>query len=477
MRTITTFSSLYIATLFMLFANGLLTTYLALDLESKGVSDLLISSLTSAYYTGLVIGAKLGHKLIARVGHIRSYAAGAGITAATVILMGLIDDLSFWLAARFIMGLMMMCQYMVIESWLNDQAEPSQRGIVFGIYIAVSSLGILLGQLAISVLPIDLRIIMLVSMFFSLCLVPLAVTRAIHPIPLKAAPLNIFYFVKALPQVLLITLFAGMMVGSFYALGPIFATRLGLDTQEAGIYMAIAIGGSLIIQWPLGLLSDRMNRLLLVTIVAILLIVFSTIINLPWISNLYIALASFFAISLQFTLYPLSVAIANDNIEEEKRVSLSAILLMLFGIGAAVGPLIAGYFMEYFGAKGLFIFTLIVAGATVWLNLLRASRKLQTSVEDALPHVIMPDVNVSPIAAATLDPRIDEDAFKEVMTNEEANEIKVALREEIEAADIEKNKSKVERYALIPFGEYSYQNFLETYGAPKEPSEETSEIR
>lgn len=467
MRNITTFSSLYLATLFMLFANGLLTTFLALELDGRGISDLLISSLTSAYYTGLVIGAKLGHKLIARVGHVRSYAASAGITAATVILIGLIDYVEFWLAARFLMGLMMMVQYMVIESWLNEQAEPTHRGIVFGIYMAVSSLGILLGQLALTMIdPIDIRILMLVSMFFSLCLVPLAVTRAIHPTPLKAAPLNIGYFIKALPQVLLITLFAGMMVGSFYGLGPIFATRLGLDTQEAGFYMAIAIGASLIIQWPLGLLSDRMNRLILITIVASLLIALSIIINLPWITPLYIGIASFFAIALQFTLYPLSVAIANDNIEEDKRVSLSAILLMLFGVGAAIGPLISGYLMEQFDAKGLYIFTLIVAVAIVWLNLLKVTKRLKTDVEDALPHVILSDGHISPIAAASLDPSIDDDSLKEAMHHEEAHEIKEALRDEIEASEIEKRKTKIERNAILPFGEYSYAAFVQEYGAP-----------
>lgn len=467
MRTITTFSSLYLATLFMLFANGLLTTYVALELESQGVSDLMISSLTSAYYTGLVIGAKLGHKLIARVGHIRSYVAGAGITAATVIMMGLVDIIEFWIAARFIMGLMMMCQYMVIESWLNDQAEPTQRGMVFGIYMAVSSLGVLIGQLALTAIdPIDIRVLMIVSMFFSLCLVPLAVTRAIHPIPLKAAPLNIGYFLKQLPQVLLITLFSGMMVGSFYGLGPIFATRLGLDTQEAGIYMAIAITASLVIQWPLGLLSDRMNRLLLVTFVALFLLILSIFINLPFATNFYIAIASFFAIALQFTLYPLSVAIANDNIDEDKRVSLSAILLMLFGIGAAIGPLISGYFMASFGAKGLYIFPIIIALSIITIHFTKASKKLHTDVEDALPHVIMPDGHVSPIAAATLDPRIDEDAIIEVMKNEEAHEIKEALREEIEADEIEKTKSKIQRNALLPFGEYSYAAFVQEYGKP-----------
>lgn len=447
----------------MLFANGLLTTFLALTLESRGTSDMLISGVTSAYYAGLVIGAKLGHRLIARVGHIRSYVACAGIASATVLIMGLVDSLPLWITARLILGLVMMCQYMVIESWLNDQAESSQRGIVFGIYMAVSSFGVLLGQIALGFIAFDIRMLMIVSIFFSLCLVPLAVTRAIHPIPLKAAPLNLGYFLRTLPQVLVLTLFSGIMVGSFYALGPVFATRLGLNTQEAGGYMAIAVAASLLIQWPLGMLSDRMNRMKLVGIVAILMVALSALINLPSMTNRLIGLVSFFVIALQFTMYPLSVAIANDNIDEDKRVSLSAILLMIYGIGAAVGPLISGYLMARFGAKGLYLIILIIAVTIVWMKLLKASRHLDTAVEDALPHVILPEGNLSPIAAATLDPRIDEDAVKEVMKHEEAEEIKVALLEEIEAADIEKRKSKIERNALIPFGEYSYHDSLRRF--------------
>ncbi len=469
MRAITTFSSLYLATLFMLFANGLLTTYLALDLERQGAASWAISGLTSAYYFGLVIGAKMGHKLIARVGHIRSYVAASGVTAATVLMMGLIEEIPFWIGARFITGLVMMCQYMVIESWLNDQAEPQQRGIVFGLYIAASSLGGLLGQLVFSMIdPIDFRVLMIVSIFFSLCLIPLAVTRAIHPTHLKAAPLNIFYFVKRLPQVLIITLVAGMFVGSFYGLGPVFASRLGLNSQDAGLYMAVSIGASLVIQWPLGLLSDRVNRLLLITGVAILLVIASFLINLPWLSVWQILFISYFAVALQFTLYPLSVAIANDNIDEDKRVSLSAVLLVLFGVGAVIGPQVSGLFMQYWGATGLYKFVLLISSLVIAMNLLKASRRLAADTEDALPHVMMPDGQLSPIAAATLDPRIDEDAFKEEMEDEEASEIRMALREEIEAAELEKQKSKVERYAILPYENgYSYQRFLYKYGRPE----------
>ncbi len=467
MKLFATFSSLYIATLFMLFGNGLLTTYLALDLGQKEVSELLISSLTTAYYAGLVIGAKFGHKLIARVGHIRSYVAASGVTAAAVLMIALIDYIPFWIAIRFITGLVMMCQYMVIESWLNDQAEPENRGRVFAFYMAATYLGMMLGQLVFLLFDtIDVRILMIVSIFFSLCLIPLAVTRAIHPTPLKAAPLQIFHFIRQIPQVLIITAVAGMLTGSFYGLGPLFASRMELGTQEAGVYMALCIGAAFIIQWPLGYLSDRVNRLRLITFISVLIAGLTLAMNLPILHiplPVYLILfLGIVAASLLFTLYPLSVAIANDNVSAEKRVSLSAILLVLFGIGAGIGPLIASYFMQRFGGTGLYLFFFFGAFSVIGLNLLKASRRLEKAPEEALPHVIMPDGHTSPISAA-LDPRIDEDTVKEYMENEEAQQIKEVLLGEIEEAQIEKEKRKPERYPLVPIAEaYRYDQFVKS---------------
>jgi len=142
-----TFASLYSTTLLTVLAGGLLTTYLGLRLSVIHVPQLWIGGMMSAYYVGLVAGSKIGHRLIAQVGHIRAFVASAGIVAACALGHALVDQLAVWLLLRLIVGMGMMCQYMVLESWLNEQAESSQRGTVFASYMIVSYFGLILGHM------------------------------------------------------------------------------------------------------------------------------------------------------------------------------------------------------------------------------------------------------------------------------------------------------------------------------------------
>ena len=137
-KIFSTFLPLYATTLLMLLGSGLLTTYVSLRLAHEQVNGALIGTITAANYVGLVIGGKVGHNLIARVGHIRAYVSCAGIITASVIGHGLTDIIPLWVFLRLIIGLCMMCQYMVLESWLNDQAESSQRGVIFGFYMVAT---------------------------------------------------------------------------------------------------------------------------------------------------------------------------------------------------------------------------------------------------------------------------------------------------------------------------------------------------
>ena len=181
------FRSLYFATLLMLLGSGLLSTYLALRV-AETADGLWVGALMTANYLGLALGGRIGHRLIARVGHIRAYVACAGIGTAAVLGHGLIDLLPAWLVLRMLIGMCMMCQYMVIESWLNEQSSVSQRGQVFSGYMAASYLGLILGQLVLVAHPgLGPELLMLVALCFSLCLVPVALTHKLHPAPLHPA--------------------------------------------------------------------------------------------------------------------------------------------------------------------------------------------------------------------------------------------------------------------------------------------------
>lgn len=345
--TIRSFSSLYLATLLMVLAAGLLTTYLGLRLAHMDVARIWIGGMMSAYYLGLVLGSKVGHRLIARVGHSRAFTASAGVVTASALGHALVDQLEVWLVLRLIVGMCMMCQYMVLESWLNEQADSKNRGTIFASYMIVSYLALVLGQGAMSLNPeLTIQPLLFVAMCFALCVVPLALTRRIHPQPLKPAPLQIKIFWQKVPQSLTTIAMAGVIVGSFYGLAPAFAASQGLDNQQVAAYMATTVFAGLLAQWPMGKLSDRVRRSRLIrTNAAILGCIVLAIALLPLSGTPQLVLTFLFGV-FAFTLYPLGTALANQNIDQSQRVALSATILLTFGLGASIGPLLASAGMQ-----------------------------------------------------------------------------------------------------------------------------------
>ncbi|RAU37724.1 MULTISPECIES: MFS transporter [unclassified Pseudomonas] len=413
------FRALYFASLMMLIGSGLLSTYLALRLAADQVDGLWVGALMAANYVGLALGGKVGHRLIGRVGHIRAYATCAGIVGAAVLGHGLIDYLPAWIVLRMIVGLGMMCQYMVIESWLNEQASPRQRGTVFSGYMIASYLGLVLGQLILVVHPqLGPELLMLVALCFTLCLVPVAMTRSIHPAPMRPAPLEPLFFMRRVPQSLTTVLSAGLIIGSFYGLAPLYAAQQGLSTEHVGLFMATCIGAGLLVQGPLGKLSDRYDRAWLIRGAAgLLLLAGLPLAIFPSMPIEAVFVMGFLASLLQFSLYPLAVAFSNDHVEGERRVSLTAMLLMTYGVGASIGPLVAGVLMKQFGSNMLYAFVCL----TALMLVLRVRPKAVTNlhqVQDApLHHVAMPDSSASSPLVVALDPRVDEQVVQDQMQN------------------------------------------------------------
>ncbi|WP_241571521.1 MFS transporter [Rosenbergiella nectarea] len=417
-KIVNTFLPLYFATLLLLLGSGLLTTWVSLRLSLQHVSGAMIGAITAANYIGLVVGGKVGHNLIARVGHIRAYVACAGIITASVIGHGMTDWVPVWIALRFIIGLAMMCQYMVLESWLNDQAEPQQRGVIFGLYMVATYLGLSAGQVILTLhFSNQLFPLLIVALCFSLCLVPIALTTRLKVQPMSPAPLELGYFFKNIPRILGITLVTGMIIGAFYGMAPVYASTLSLDTSQVGIFMALTIFAGLVIQFPLSWLSDRYERQRLLLATSSLYVLASLpLVFLVHISFTVLMAIAFLASMVQFALYPLAVAIANDRITPERRVSLTACLLMSYGIGASIGPLFTGVLMESFGGNMLYLFFVLCGGTIFALSwkTLPVPKRLQ---EEAVAHVPLTDGLVSSPLTAALNPVIDEADIINTMVN------------------------------------------------------------
>lgn len=419
-KVLSTFLPLYTTTLLMLLGSGLLTTYVSLRLAHEQVNGTLIGAITAANYVGLVIGGKVGHNLIARVGHIRAYVSCAGIITASVIGHGLSDAIPVWVFLRLIIGLCMMCQYMVLESWLNDQAESSQRGLIFGFYMVATYLGLSGGQAILTIeTGFGISTLLIVALCFALCLVPIALTTRTNVQAMSPAPMELGYFIRAIPKLLAITLVTGMAIGAFYGMAPVYSSGLGFSTQQTGLFMGLTIFAGLLSQFPLSWLSDRYDRQRLLSTIALLFAAASLpLALLPQLSFYWLLSIAFLASMMQFSLYPLIVALANDQVTAERRVSLTACLLMAFGVGASIGPMVTGGLMQPFGSNMLYLFFVVCAVAVTLLSRTNAPAPAPTN-EAPIPHVVMPDsLATSPLGVA-LNPAIEEDAIQATMVNDE----------------------------------------------------------
>ena len=419
-KVLNTFLPLYTTTLLMLLGSGLLTTYVSLRLAHEQVNGTLIGAITAANYVGLVIGGKVGHNLIARVGHIRAYVSCAGIITASVIGHGLSDAIPVWVFLRLIIGLCMMCQYMVLESWLNDQAESSQRGLIFGFYMVATYLGLSGGQAILMVeTGFGIGTLLIVALCFALCLVPIALTTRTNVQAMSPAPMELIYFIRVIPKLLTITLVTGMAIGAFYGMAPVYSSGLGFSTQQTGLFMGLTIFAGLISQFPLSWLSDRYDRQKLLFSIALLFAVACLpLALLQHLSFYWLLSIAFLASMVQFSLYPLIVALANDQITAERRVSLTACLLMAFGVGASIGPMVTGALMQPFGSNMLYLFFALCAAAIALLS--RSSGHAHAPTNEApIPHVVMPDsLATSPLGVA-LNPAVEEEVIQATMMNDE----------------------------------------------------------
>ncbi|OGT74844.1 MAG: hypothetical protein A3I13_05755 [Gammaproteobacteria bacterium RIFCSPLOWO2_02_FULL_47_50] len=355
-RTIFTISSLLLGIGILLFGNGLQGTLLALRGIDEGFTETSIGFIMSMYFIGFVAGTFLCPGIIERVGHIRTFAAMAAICASTMILIGLWVDPWIWGIMRFILGICIVGIFMVTESWLNTQATNDNRGQIFSIYILVNLVFLAAGQFLI--LAGDIRSMELFAIsaaLFSISLVPVALTHIREPTPVKQIKLRLRDVYQTSSLGFMGSLISGLLGSLFWSLGPLFARLSDLSELGIALFMSTTILGGIVLQWPIGYWSDRTDRrttimsVSFISVFASLLVIFA-----PTMTHYWLAFCMFIYGGMMFSIYPLSVAHANDHPDATDRVAVTTNLLFVFGIGAALGPAIGGFLMHLLGRYMLF---------------------------------------------------------------------------------------------------------------------------
>jgi MFS family permease len=398
--------TLLVAVFMLMAGSGFLATLISLRLEAAGAPALLIGLVATAYFAGLTMGSVLALRIVARVGHIRAFAAFVSLFSATSLSYAIHIDPVFWALLRLTEGFCMAGVFVCLESWLNERAEPETRGSVLAFYMIALYSGQAIGQFLLN-LGHDWPSIPFIaaSILLSLAIIPIALTRIAAPAPPEGRIMPLRELYAASPLGIVGAGATGMMLGAFYGLGAVFARGAGLSDAGTALFMSATILGGVALQFPLGRLSDLIDRRKViigafVATLAICLIIFAAAEGRY---QLMIAGAVFGGTS--FALYPLCVAHTNDHLRSAQRVSATGGLVLVYSLGAAAGPMPASVVMGLSGPRGLFLFMALCAALLVGFAILRVLRSPPVPGVRQRRYLILP--RTTPTAAA-LDPHSPE---------------------------------------------------------------------
>lgn len=350
-------ASLLLGVAFLLAGNGLQFTLLPLRGQADGFSALALGFIGSAYYAGFVVGCVLAPNLILRAGHIRAFTALVALAAVVALAYPLANLVVAWALFRLINGFCIAGFYLVIESWLNDRATNETRGLVMSSYIIVNYTAFTIGQLMVTIYPVTAaESFMLAAMLASLAIVPVALTRSAQPAPITIFSFRPMQLYHAAPVGLVASLMIGLSIGSFLALGPLSARSNGLDVGQVALFMGSATLAGAITQWPIGRLSDRHDRRLVLLALLIGAGVTGILLWLFAVSGPLLLMFGFLFGALALPGYSLAAAHAYDKTPVSDTVPTAATLLLANAVGAAIGPLLAPLVMSALGPRALFLF-------------------------------------------------------------------------------------------------------------------------
>ncbi len=396
--------SLIIVTL----GNGLFSTLVTVRLHLEGQPSWIIGVISGAYYGGLVLGSFRSERLISRIGHIRAYAAIASVLAAVSILQGIILNPWADLVLRFISGMCMAGVYIVVESWMLARGSKKTRGQILGIYMMALYASQATGQFLLNLSdPMTIVPFCIVAVLTSLSVIPIALTMQATPEIEEPSVLNFIELYNISPSGITASFIAGLMLGAVYGLMPLFITQATYATSHVALVMSMIIYGGMAMQYPVGKLSDNFDRRKILLVVAVLATLTAAAIMLFTHNSLNRLLAFGFLFGgFTFTLYPLGVSLACDKVKRKDLIAATQGLLLAYGLGATIGPMLAPFSMRFFNNTGLMLY-FIVLGALLSLFLLwRDKTTAPTDVESQQDFVAL--TRTSPVANE-LDPRQDSD--------------------------------------------------------------------
>jgi len=375
-------------------------------------------TMMSGYFVGFFIGATVVPKLVTKVGHIRVFAAFASMASLSSLIHIVFVDPYVWILARFLTGFSMIGIFVIVESWLNDRANNKTRGKVLSLYMLVTYVGMALGNFLLNVSnPKQYEPFILISLLFSIALIPILLTKRKPPKFKKTSSIKIKELFKISPFGSISMFCTGFIFAPIFSLLSVYAITMKLTIFETSLLLVGVMLAGALFQWPIGSLSDKYDRRKIIIGSSIAAFIFS--LSAILVSGIGNSLSNFFiesAVSFNYfstvvdktklfifiillagvtlPLFSLNLALVNDYIPKEKFVAAGGGLNIIFGLGAMAGPLMCSALMHFLGPNGFFVHLLIFLFTIIVFGLYRLSqREVENNPESTftpLPTTITP---------------------------------------------------------------------------------------
>ncbi|WP_294607965.1 MFS transporter [Roseovarius sp.] len=363
--------------------NGMQGTLLGVRGALEGFSTFHMSIVMASYFLGFLAGSRMAPEMIRRVGHVRVFAALGSLISAVLIMYPTIADPWAWAVGRVMIGFCFSGVYVTAESWLNNSATNETRGKALSLYMIVQMIGIVSAQ-ALMVLadPAGYVLFVIPSVLVSLAFAPILLSVSPTPAFDTTKPLSLRQIMKISPLGCVGMFLTGGVFAAQFGMAAVYGSEAGLSVGQISTFVAAFYVGAVLAQYPLGWLSDRMDRRKLIACVSVVTGV-GALVGMAFGANFWMLLVAAFMVGgTSNPLYSLLIAYTNDFLEHDDMAAAAGGMVFINGLGAIAGPLLVGWMMGVMGPAGYFLYMAVLMFALVAYAIYRMTQRAAPSVSE-----------------------------------------------------------------------------------------------
>ncbi|HGG05122.1 MAG TPA: MFS transporter [Aliiroseovarius sp.] len=375
--------ALLLGMMLLMVGNGVQGTLLGIRGALEGFSTFQMSLVMSGYFVGFLGGSRLAPWMIRRVGHVRVFAALGSFVSAVLILYPVLTDPWLWMLLRVAIGFCFSGVYVTAESWLNNAASNENRGKALSLYMVVQMVGIVASQGLVTLGdPSGFVLFVMPSVLVSIAFAPILLSVSPTPPFETAKSMSLKDLYRASPLGFVGVFLLGAAFAALFGMAAVFGTEAGLSVGQISAFVSMIFIGGLVLQFPIGWVSDRMDRRVLILLVAGVGALAALLPILMSGQYSVLLLSAFLVGGLTNPLYALLIAHANDYLEPEDMAAASSGLVFINGLGAVAGPVLTGWAMAAFGPNGFFAYVAIILILLVVYGAWRSTQRPSLDVDE-----------------------------------------------------------------------------------------------